>query len=61
MLNRVVLLLLLNGGRCSQRDQQTTITNGYGAGAQLTRSGTLLQKTNKFVADVRFDRGLTVL
>ena len=49
----------LNGGPYNQLDRQTTVTNGYGAGAQVTDTGIVFGFNNQFVAGVSFDGALT--
>jgi outer membrane receptor protein involved in Fe transport len=49
----------LNGGPYNQLDQQTTVTNGYGASAQVADTGTVFGFNNQFVAGVSFDGALT--
>jgi iron complex outermembrane receptor protein len=57
--NGVAIADYLNGGPYNQLDQQTTVTNGYGAGAQVTDTGTVFGFNNQFVAGVSFDGALT--
>jgi outer membrane receptor protein involved in Fe transport len=49
----------LNGGPYSELDVQTTNTNSYGAGAQVTDTGALFGLQNHFVAGVSFDGAQT--
>lgn len=49
----------LLGGPYSQLDQQTTVTNGYGASAQLSNSSELFGRTNKLVGGFSLDGAQT--
>jgi iron complex outermembrane recepter protein len=49
----------LNGGPYSELDVQTTNTNSYGAGAQVTDTGDLFGLKNHFVAGASFDGAQT--
>ncbi len=49
----------LNGGPYSELDTQTTNTNAYGAGTQVTDSGEIFGLKNHFVAGASFDGAQT--
>jgi len=49
----------LSGGPYNQLDRQTTVTNGYGAAAQVTDTGSVFGFGNQIVAGVSFDGALT--
>ena len=49
----------LGGGPYSQLDQQSTVTNGYGAAAQVTDRGDVFGLKNQLVGGVSFDGAQT--
>lgn len=50
---------VLAGGPYAQLDRQGVDTNGYGASAQITHSGSILGHANRLVAGLSLDGGVT--